>query len=597
MELLKKLLYLLSPGERKQAFILLIMILIMAIFEMIGVASILPFMAVLTNPEIIETNVILSTAFETSSIFGVETTQQFLFFLGIVVFVLLVLSLTFKALTIFTQLRFTSICQYSIARRLVEGYLYQPYSWFLNRHSADLGKTILSEVGQVISKGLGPMINLINQIVLVSALLILLILTDPKLTLIVGFTIGGIYWSIYKLTKSIISHMGQDRLKANQWLFTVVSEAFGATKEVKLGGLEKVYTNRFSGPAKTLTHNSAMFGLISQLPRYFLEAIVFGGMLLVVLYLISQSGTFVSAIPMVALYAFAGYRLMPAMQQIYISATALRFVRPSVDAMYKDMKGLQSSQVQTSHEILPLKKSINLKNISYKYPKSSKTAIKNIQLNILAHSCIGIVGATGCGKTTTVDIILGLLEAQQGKLEVDGKEIDDHNRRSWQRTIGYVPQNIFLSDDTVAANIAFGIDPKKINQEDVERAAKIANLHEFVNDELPNQYQTTIGERGVRLSGGQRQRIGIARALYHNPQVLILDEATSALDNLTEQAVMEAVNNIGNDITIIMIAHRLSTVKECDTIFLLDKGELKAKGSFQELIKDNDYFRAVASKQ
>ena len=597
MELLKKLLYLLSPGERKQAFILLIMILIMAIFEMIGVASILPFMAVLTNPEIIETNVILSTAFETSSIFGVETTQQFLFFLGIVVFVLLVLSLTFKALTIFTQLRFTSICQYSIARRLVEGYLYQPYSWFLNRHSADLGKTILSEVGQVISKGLGPMINLINQIVLVSALLILLILTDPKLTLIVGFTIGGIYWSIYKLTKSIISHMGQDRLKANQWLFTVVSEAFGAAKEVKLGGLEKVYTNRFSGPAKTLTHNSAMFGLISQLPRYFLEAIVFGGMLLVVLYLISQSGTFVSAIPMVALYAFAGYRLMPAMQQIYISATALRFVRPSVDAMYKDMKGLQSSQVQTSHEILPLKKSINLKNISYKYPKSSKTAIKNIQLNILAHSCVGIVGATGCGKTTTVDIILGLLEAQQGKLEVDGKEINDHNRRSWQRAIGYVPQNIFLSDDTVAANIAFGIDPKKINQEDVERAAKIANLHEFVNDELPNQYQTTIGERGVRLSGGQRQRIGIARALYHNPQVLILDEATSALDNLTEQAVMEAVNNIGNDITIIMIAHRLSTVKECDTIFLLDKGELKAKGSFQELIKDNDYFRAVASKQ
>ncbi len=597
MELLKKLLYLLSPGERKQAFILLIMILIMAIFEMIGVASILPFMAVLTNPEIIETNVILSTAFETSSIFGVETTQQFLFFLGIVVFVLLVLSLTFKALTIFTQLRFTSICQYSIARRLVEGYLYQPYSWFLNRHSADLGKTILSEVGQVISKGLGPMINLINQIVLVSALLILLILTDPKLTLIVGFTIGGIYWSIYKLTKSIISHMGQDRLKANQWLFTVVSEAFGAAKEVKLGGLEKVYTNRFSGPAKTLAHNSAMFGLISQLPRYFLEAIVFGGMLLVVLYLISQSGTFVSAIPMVALYAFAGYRLMPAMQQIYISATALRFVRPSVDAMYKDMKGLQSSQVQTSHEILPLKRSINLKNISYKYPKSSKSAIKNIQLNILAHSCVGIVGATGCGKTTTVDIILGLLEAQQGKLEVDGKEIDDHNRRSWQRAIGYVPQNIFLSDDTVAANIAFGIDPKKINQEDVERAAKIANLHEFVNDELPNQYQTTIGERGVRLSGGQRQRIGIARALYHNPQVLILDEATSALDNLTEQAVMEAVNNIGNDITIIMIAHRLSTVKECDTIFLLDKGELKAKGSFQELIKDNDYFRAVASKQ
>jgi ABC-type multidrug transport system fused ATPase/permease subunit len=207
-----------------------------------------------------------------------------------------------------------------------------------------------------------------------------------------------------------------------------------------------------------------------------------------------------------------------------------------------------------------------------------------------------LVGATGSGKTTLVDIILGLFEAQQGTLTVDGQVINKHNIRSWQSSIGYVPQQIFLADDTVAANIAFGIDYKDIDQEAVENAAKIANLHEFVINELPLKYNTTIGERGVRLSGGQRQRIGIARALYHNPQVLILDEATSALDNLTEQAVMEAVHNLGKDITIILIAHRLSTVKKCDTIFLLEKGELKEQGSFEELAKVSDHFRITTSK-
>ena len=208
-----------------------------------------------------------------------------------------------------------------------------------------------------------------------------------------------------------------------------------------------------------------------------------------------------------------------------------------------------------------------------------------------------MIGATGSGKTTTVDIILGLLESQKGTLEVDGKIITKQNSRAWQRSIGYVPQYIYLSDDTVSANIAFGVEPKDINQEAVERASKIANLHEFVMDELPKQYQTEVGERGIRLSGGQRQRIGIARALYHDPQVLILDEATNALDNITEKAVMDAVNNLSKRITIILIAHRLNTVKKCDKIYLLDKGEIKNEGTFEELIKVNENFRISANNQ
>jgi ABC-type multidrug transport system fused ATPase/permease subunit len=309
----------------------------------------------------------------------------------------------------------------------------------------------------------------------------------------------------------------------------------------------------------------------------------------------AQSGSFASALPIIALYAFAGYRLMPALQQIYGAVTQLRFAGPALDALHADLMSLQPAHPHPSQDVIALKQAITLSQIQYRYPNAQQPALKNLSLAIPAKSTVGLVGATGSGKTTTVDLILGLLEAQKGTLAVDGQAITEHNRCAWQRAIGYVPQQIYLADDTVAANIAFGIQAKDINQAALERAAKIANLHEFVVNELPQQYQTTVGERGVRLSGGQRQRIGIARALYHNPQVLVLDEATSALDNLTEQAVMEAVNNLGHDITIILIAHRLSTVKACDTIFLLEKGELKASGTYDQLTASNQQFAAMTN--
>jgi len=596
MKTLKKILYLLSNHERKRAYLLMIMILIMALFDMLGVASILPFISILSNPELVDTNIILNTAYKNASIFGVETKKHFLFISGIFVFIFLIISLTFKAFTNYAKARFTSMREFSIGKRLIEGYLNQPYSWFLNRHSADLGKTILSEVNSVVGKGLGSMMTLFMQSAVTLALLILLILVDLKLTLLVGLTLSTAYGIIYKFSQIYITKIGEDRFKANQMRFTAVSEAFSAAKEIKIGGLEQIYITRFADPAKALAKSSASMAVFTLIPRFALEAITFGGMLLVVLYLMAQSGNFTSALPIIALYAFAGYRLMPALQQIYVSISQLRYIRPSLDSMYDDMKKLKRSAINQKQDVLPLKKNITLRKINYNYPNVSRTTLKDINLVISANSTVGIVGATGSGKTTTVDIILGLLEAQKGTLEVDGKIIDKNNIRSWQNSIGYVPQNIYLSDDTIAANIAFGVEPKDIDYKSVEKAAKIANLHEFVISELPLKYLTTIGERGVRLSGGQRQRIGIARALYHKPQVLILDEATSALDNLTEQVVMEAVHNIGKDITIILIAHRLSTVKECDTIFQLENGELKGQGSFEKLIEVNEKFRESVAK-
>ena len=585
MKIFNKLFFLLSHNERKRAILLLIMIVIMALLDAIGIASILPFIAVLTNPSLIEANTFLNTMYQTSIKFGIETNQEFLFFLGVLVFLILIVSLTFKALTTYVQVRFVYMKEYSIGKRLVEGYLHQPYRWFLSRNSSDLGKTILSEVSQVISNGIKPLMELIAKSILTIVIITLLFSVDPKLTLIVGLSISFAYLVVFYFVRNLLNRSGKERLKSNQLRFIAVSEAFGAIKEVKVRGLEKVYIQSFSNSSQNYARTIALSQVVAQLPRFILEAITFGGILLIILYKMTQTGNFNNSLPVISLYVFAGYRLMPALQQIYNSLTQLTFVGPSIDKLHSDLKSLKPLNINHDEDVLTFNKEINLHHIHYNYPNTSRTALKDINLNIPLKSTVGLVGSTGCGKTTAIDIILGLLEPQKGTLEVDGKVITEQNSRAWQQLIGYVPQHIYLSDDTVMANIAFGVEPKEINQGMIKKASEIANLHQFVTDELPKQYQTTIGERGVRLSGGQRQRIGIARALYHDPKVLILDEATSALDNQTEQAVMEAINNLNKKITIILIAHRLNTVKNCDIIYKLDKGQLISQGTYNELFQ------------
>ena len=586
----KKIIFLLTPKERKEAIFLLAMILIMALLDTIGVASILPFMAVLTNPEIINSNILLNNIYKFSNIIGVDSEKKFLFFLGVFVFVILVFSLIFKTYITYAQVRFIQLREYTISKRLMENYLFQPYSWFLSRNSADIGKTILSEVAQVIQQGIRPLIEVIAKGMVSITLIILLVYIDTKLAVIVGLSLGTSYGIIFYFLRNFLNKIGEQRLQNNRLRFTYISEAFGASKEIKVGGLEKKYINKFSYPAENFALTSAYSQMISQLPRFLLEAIAFGGIILVMLYLMSQTGNFNNALPVISVYVFAGYRLLPALQQVYASLTQLTFVSPSLDKLYGSIKNLKTLEPNQNQSNILFNKKITLKNVYYNYPNTSRTALKNISLNIYPKTTVGLVGSTGSGKTTTVDIILGLLEAQKGILEVDGKIITKENSREWQRLIGYVPQHIYLSDDTIAANIAFGENPKTINMETVKKVCHISNLHEFVTNELPNQYLTIVGERGIRLSGGQRQRIGIARALYHDPQILILDEATSSLDSLTEQSVMDAVNNLGKDITIILIAHRLNTVKNCDNIFKFERGELVGEGTFEELLSNNGNF-------
>jgi ATP-binding cassette, subfamily B, bacterial PglK len=595
MNSLGKLLDLLTPEERRRAMLLVVMILLMAVVDAVGVASIMPFVTLLAKPGVIESNRLLRSLYEG---LGYKDPQDFMFFLGVVMLGILLVSIAFKSVVTYAQLRFIYMREHSIGRRLVEGYLHQPYAWFLNRNSADLGKVILSEVGQVINNAMMPIMMVLTQGTLAATLLLLLVIVNPWVAIVVGLVLGIAYGAIYGTLRKYLSRLGAERLKANEERFVVLGEAFGGVKEVKVMGLESAYTHRFDGPARLFASDQATSLAIAQLPRFALEGIAFGGMMVVVLYLLQREGGLQGALPILAVYGFAGYRLLPAIQQVYGGLTQLRFAGPALDELHRDVKALDAMPWSRTEvgQPLALRKSIALRGIQYTYPNAPQPALVDLDIEIPAGSTVGFVGATGSGKTTTVDLILGLLQPERGTLEVDGVEVTAETRRRWQRAIGYVPQQIFLSDASVAANVAFGVPADRIDHAAVERAARIANLHEFVVTQMPKGYATVVGERGVRLSGGQRQRIGVARALYHSPRVLILDEATSALDNLTEQAVMDAVNNLSDEITVILIAHRLTTVKQCDRIYMMRGGRIIAAGTFEQLAQDNETFRAMSAR-
>jgi ABC-type multidrug transport system fused ATPase/permease subunit len=321
-------------------------------------------------------------------------------------------------------------------------------------------------------------------------------------------------------------------------------------------------------------------------------------MAIVLLLLISAKGDVSKVLPVVALYAFAGLRLLPTMQNIYANLVSLRFGGPALDAIHADLMDVQVPTVDNrERKRLPLRDRIEINHLTFTYPKAACPALVDISLTIPARTTTGFVGSTGAGKTTLVDLILGLLEPQRGEIRIDGTRLTGANVRDWQQAIGYVPQGVFLIDDTVAANIAFGVAAHKIDMQTVEQVSRMAELHEFITQELPQGYATKVGERGVRLSGGQRQRIAIARALYHDPDVIVLDEATSALDNITERAVMDAIRNLTHRKAIIIIAHRLSTVRSCDQLFLLEEGRITASGTYDQLLNAHQAFRQMAQHE
>lgn len=596
---LKKAWSLLDRRERRNAGLVLVVVIVSALGAALMVGSVFPFLSVLADPSNISRNDQLLWVYET---FGFTSDFAFLVALGVATLAIIVLTNLLQLVRVYVISRYAKMRSHSLSRRLLGLYLRQPYEFFLERHSGDMSTRVLSEAEQVVNTFFRPFTEVVAGILTAVAVVSLLILINPAVA-IGAFTIfGGLYALFFLGVRAKLTQLGQGRAKANKKRFLTAKEVLGGIKEVKLRGHEEAYLNRFSTSSYKTMHNSLVSNLIGKLPHYFVQIFASGGVVVLCLLLLDRDAfetgdpALGELLPLIGVIAFAARRLMPELTRIYTNFAQMRFGVAAVDSVYDDFQAAASvSKVRKkTGQALGLASELRLENLSYRYPNAAKDSLTSVSLSIRAGERIGIVGGTGAGKTTIADIVLGLLSPTSGHVAADGVVIGEHNRRQWQDSVGYVPQDIFLIDATIAENIAFGIAGPKIDRQRMEEVSRIAQLDDFVRAELPDGYETTVGERGVRLSGGQRQRIGIARALYHGADLIVFDEATSALDNLTERGVMAAIEAVPGSKTILMIAHRLSTVKKCDRIIVLDHGEIVGIGPWDDLLVHNSAFRELA---
>lgn len=597
--LLKKVFELLDKRERQMFNRLVLLLILVSILEVISISAIMPFMELVSDPDSIQRNQVLNQLFDLA---GEPTTNNFLIIVGVLVLVALVFSNLFSAIAKWYGAKFGWMRHYSISRRLLEKSVSKDYEEILTRDTSEISNTILVEITHLISNILMALVELIATILSVTFVAVLLLLIEPVLSLLVICALGGAYVGIYVFVQRKLREIGEKRLESNEARFKIVKEAFSSIKDIKLLSKEAFVLNTYDKPSVLYAKCNVNYTVISQVPRYALELVAFGGVILITLYLLFTQESVSEVIPKLALFAFAGFRLMPTLQRMFLSITRIRFYIPTLNKIAQEASVdeeliLLSEALTTNnaHNGTFSKPGINLKNIHYRYPNTNELVLKGLDVSISPNTIIGFVGATGSGKTTLIDVLLGLLKPEDGAVLVNGKDIHKHELVDyWQKYVGYVPQQIILNDSSIYANIAFGVEAENINKARVIESARSANIHDYIAS-LPNGYETRVGENGVRLSGGQRQRIGIARALYRNPSVLIMDEATSALDGITEGYVMDAIHSLGNQKTIILIAHRLTTLKECDVIYILESGHVEDKGTYHELMVRNQKFFEMAN--
>ena len=579
----------LSPRERRDAAFVLLIILTTGFFETAAVGAIASFVGFLTRPESIQDIEWLGDALRR---FGWEEPRQALFVLGLAVLAVLISKNAFVAFATWKQVRFTWGKLFSLSSRLLERYLSQPYEYFLTRNSAVLSKNFLVDINQVVGDIIRPGMVVLSEGVIALSITTFLFWNDALLAMLVVLVFGGGYAMVYWNTRRRLKRIGQERLAAHEQRFRTAHEALGGIKEVKAFGREDVYLKRHDRSARVYVDHTVTEYMIAELPRFAVESLAFGGILGIIIFSVARQDDLPAVVTVASLYVAAGYRLMPSLNRISSSLAQLRFSEAILAQMHHDLVELGVDH-NLGRSVTPMRfeRGIELADVAYKYPAGEELAIGGISLTIQKGSSVGFVGATGSGKSTLADLVLGVIRPLEGRLLVDGHALTDDRVRDWQANVGYIPQHIFLSDDTVERNIAFGIPDDEIDHDAVAEAARLAGISGFIESELSKQYGTVVGERGIRFSGGQRQRLGIARALYHRPKLLLLDEATSALDTVTEAAVNAAINGLHGKTTLIVIAHRLSTIKNCDTIYLLEGGRLVAQGSYQSLLSDNEVFQ------
>lgn len=594
-KMIRQLFLLLDKNQVRQFYILQILVIIMAFTELLGIASIAPFMALVGDINLLETDSVIAEIYHWS---GIGNPMDFLFYMGLAVLITLSISTTVSMYTIWKLSLYASKTGTEIADRLYNYYMEQNWLFHAENSSAHLTKQIASEAMRVTDTIIQPLLHMNAKVVLAIFISFSVLIYNPLIALSGLLIFAVAYTFLYKLVRKKLQTNGDNLSVVSTERFRLMNEGFGGIKDVLLLGRHHDFVSQFHNSGKKFAYAHGTNAAIFQIPRYFMELVAFGIMIGLVLFLIKlNKGDLGTVLPVLAIYALAAFKLLPALQQIYSSIAQIKGNSAAFEAIKEDLMNsrniIESPTVVNINKHLSIKNEVSLNDITFSYPGKNIPAVDKLNLSIPVNNIIGLVGSSGSGKSTTIDILLGLISPKLGELRIDDIIITSSNRRYWQNTIGFVPQNIFLSEGTIAENVAFGLAKKDINLEQVKKALQLANMTELVQD-LPNGVNTKVGERGVQLSGGQRQRIGIARALYNEADVLIFDEATSALDGITEKIIMESIHNLSGQKTIVMIAHRLKTVQKCDIIYMMDKGKIIAQGSYQELIKNNLKFKKMA---
>lgn len=568
----KKLFYLLSSDQKKKVVILCIFMFIGMLFEMAGLGILLPIMSLMLNPDIGSTYPSIRPFLN----FLGNPTQERLVLYGLIILIgFYLIKLVFLGFLSWRQSKFAAELSGELSKKLFKGYLLQPYSFHLQRNSAELIRNIQTEINQF-QLVMGAIVLLCIEFTQILGLVAVLIIAEPMGAIIVSIFMYLASILFNKLTKKRLLDWGKQRQlhaeRINQHLF----QGLGGAKDMKLLGREKYFLDKYEMHNTANAKISSKVGTFYLLPRLYFELLAILGLAGMIIVMILQKKDLGLLVPTLGIFAAAAFRMIPSFNRIMSSIQQVQFAKPVVNVLYDEFKNLSKSKTTSSFSSsnrLPFLEELVIQNLIYQYPDSKTFALDNINVSIRRGDSVAFIGPSGSGKSTLIDIILGLLTPPSGKILIDGKNIYE-NLRDWQNNIGYVPQTIYLTDDSLLKNIAFGIEDDQINHEAISRVIKAAQLDNFIA-ELPGGIETLVGERGVRLSGGQRQRIGIARALYHEPTVLVLDEATSALDTDTETSVMEAIDALHGEITIIIVAHRLSTLKNCDFIYTIEKGHIK----------------------
>ena len=582
--MLKKINYVLDKKQKIHLILLLIIIFIGAFVELLGVSAILPVVNVATSPETIDQTWYLSWLKQTLKL---EDAGQMLIVLSIILIIIYILKNVYVTIMYNMQYGFIFGNQKKLAVKLMDCYMHQNYLFHVSKNVAELQRNVTSDVNGFFTVVLN-FLQFLAEISVCVVLVLYLLMQDFVTTMAVAvllFIFVGFFAGIFK---KILGEKGRKNREVNVQVTKWILQSFSGIKEIKVINAEDFFIdnyNKYYSQFATLQRQQSM---LTFLPRPVMETVCICGLLLaVILKLTIDSSDIASFIPTLSVFAIAAFRMLPSFNRITGYLGGIMFSIPSIDAIYNDLKEVeqllkQKEIIEKIDENMSLTKSIQMEHVSFKYPESDKWILKNANIEIRKNSSVAFIGASGAGKTTAADLILGLLEPEEGHILVDGVDICT-NMAAWHQKIGYIPQTIYLMDDTIKANIAFGVDEANIDETRIQKALKEAQLDEFIT-QLPEGIHTEIGDRGVKLSGGQRQRIGIARALYRNPEVLILDEATSALDNDTEKEVMEAIDSLHGTRTLIVIAHRLTTIQNCDEIYEVGNGKFKLKSKQEVLL-------------